>query len=124
MKNMVDYLDRKFREYYIPGRNICIDESTIGFKGRVIFKCFTPKKPTEWGLRVYVLADSVTFCITCIEPHYGSEITQALPRPQIPFTTGTVLHLCDKLVNGMQMLQVTTCILTDFTQGVISLQSC
>jgi hypothetical protein len=26
MKNMVDYLDRKFREYYIPGRNICIDE--------------------------------------------------------------------------------------------------
>jgi hypothetical protein len=54
MKNMVDYLDRKFREYYIPGRNICIDESTIGFKGRVIFKCFNPKKPTKWGLRVYV----------------------------------------------------------------------
>ena len=75
MKNMVDYLDRKFREYYIPGRNICIDGSTIGFKGRVIFKCFNPKKPTKWGLRVYVLADSVTFYITCIEPYYGSEIT-------------------------------------------------
>jgi hypothetical protein len=32
MKNMVDYLDRKIREYSILGRNICIDESTIGFK--------------------------------------------------------------------------------------------
>jgi hypothetical protein len=43
MKNMVGYLDRKFRKYYIPGRNICIDESTIGF---------IPKKPSKWGLRV------------------------------------------------------------------------
>ena len=100
MKNMVDYLDRKFREYYIPGRNICIDESTIGFKGRAIIKCFNPKKPTKWGLRVYVLTDSVTFYITCIEPSYGSKITQALPRPQTPFTTRIVLHLCDKLVNA------------------------
>jgi hypothetical protein len=68
---MVDYLDRKFREYYIPGRNTCIDESIIGFKERVIFKCFNPKKPTKWGFRVYVLADSVTLDITCIEPYYG-----------------------------------------------------
>jgi hypothetical protein len=100
MKNMVDYLDRKLREYCIPGRNICIDESTVGFKGRVIFKYFSPKKPTKWGWRVCVLADSVTFYITCIEPYYGSQTTQALPRPQTPFTTRIVLHLYYKLVNA------------------------
>jgi hypothetical protein len=35
MKDLIIYLDCKFREYYIPGKNICTDESTIGFKGRV-----------------------------------------------------------------------------------------
>jgi hypothetical protein len=34
MKDLIIYLDCKFREYYIPGKNICTDESTIGFKGR------------------------------------------------------------------------------------------
>jgi hypothetical protein len=52
------------------------------------------------GFEMYVLADSVTFYITCIEPYCGSQTTQALPRPQTPFTTRIVLHLCDKLVNA------------------------
>jgi hypothetical protein len=44
MKDLIKYLDCKFREYYIPGKNICIDESTIGFKGRIAFRCFNPQK--------------------------------------------------------------------------------
>jgi hypothetical protein len=53
MKDLIKYLDCKFREYYIPGKNICTDESTTGFKVRVAFKCFNPHKSTKWGLRVY-----------------------------------------------------------------------
>ena len=32
----------------------------IGFKGRLIFIQFMPQKPTKWGLKAYVLADSTT----------------------------------------------------------------
>lgn len=44
IKSLTDYIDRKCRELYIPSRNIAIDESTIGFMGRVNWKCYNPKK--------------------------------------------------------------------------------
>jgi hypothetical protein len=75
------------------------NEEIMAFFGVILNMGMNPK-PTKWGLRVYVLADCVTFCLTCIELYYGSQITQTLPRPQTPFTTRIVLHLCDKLVNA------------------------
>ncbi|CAI8040221.1 PiggyBac transposable element-derived protein 4 [Geodia barretti] len=32
----------------------------IGFKGRLVFIQYLPKKPTKWGMKAYVLADSST----------------------------------------------------------------
>ena len=32
----------------------------IGFKGRLGFVQYMPKKPTKWGLKAFVLADGVT----------------------------------------------------------------
>ena len=31
------YLDSKFSEHFIPGKNICVDESIIKFKGKISF---------------------------------------------------------------------------------------
>jgi len=48
--NVREYIDNKCKELYVPGRNVGIDESTVGFKGRIQFKCYNPKKPTTWDL--------------------------------------------------------------------------
>ncbi len=41
-----------------------IDEAMIGFKGRSYMKQYMPGKPTKWGLKAWMLADSHTgFCI-------------------------------------------------------------
>ena len=32
----------------------------VGFKGRLCFIQYLPKKPTKWGIKAYVLADSAT----------------------------------------------------------------
>ena len=45
----------------------------IGFKGRVSFLHYCPKKPTKWGLKAYVLADSETEYILNILPYSGGE---------------------------------------------------
>ena len=45
VKNVCEYIDNKCKEFYVPGRNVAIDESTVGFKGRIQFKCYNPKKP-------------------------------------------------------------------------------
>lgn len=36
----------KFREYYnCPGIKVSEDESTIGFKGKVLFECYNEDEP-------------------------------------------------------------------------------
>jgi len=37
-----------------------VDESMIGFKGRLGFIQYMPKKPTKWGLKAFVLSDACT----------------------------------------------------------------
>ncbi|XP_040072197.1 piggyBac transposable element-derived protein 4-like [Ixodes scapularis] len=97
VRNVVSYTDPKCREHFKPGPKICVDESTVGFKGRVSFKCYNPQKPTKWGLRVYILADCAIGYVSAFEPYYGSTTTESLPRPDLPFTCRIVLHLLDKV---------------------------
>ena len=55
------FLDRvvaNFKGAYIPGQNLSVDESIIGFKGRLSWIQYLPKKPTKWGVKAWVLADS------------------------------------------------------------------
>ena len=49
-----------FQQCYTLAKEICVDETMIGFKGRLTFIQYMPKKPTKWGLKAYVLADSTT----------------------------------------------------------------
>lgn len=60
VSNFMEYINSKFSEYFIPGKNICVDESVVKFKGRVAFITYNPNKPTKWGIKIFVLADSET----------------------------------------------------------------
>ena len=95
--HFVNYLQKKCLELFTPGRNVAVDESTVGYKGRIIFKTYNPQKPTKWGMRVYVLSDCETGYISCFEPYFGQPTTDALPRPGEPFTTRIMMHLVDQL---------------------------
>ena len=102
VKNIVNYLQKKCLELYTPERNIAVDESTVGYKGRIIFKTYNPQKPTKWGMRVYVLSDCETGYISCFEPYFGQPTTDSLPRSDEPFTIRIVMHLVDLLVSQTQ----------------------
>ena len=45
---------------YTPEKELPLDEAMIRFKGRLYFIQYMPKKPTKWGLKAFVLADSKT----------------------------------------------------------------
>ena len=49
---------KNFQKAYNPSRELSIDESMIGFKGRLSFIQYLPKKPTKRGMKAFVLADS------------------------------------------------------------------
>ena len=55
VENVSEYIDNKCKELYVLGRNAAIDERKVGFKVRIQFKCYNPKKHTKWDLRLFLL---------------------------------------------------------------------
>lgn len=98
---VIEHIERQFQKYFVPDRNIAIDESTIGFKGKIIFKTYNPKKPTKWGMRLFVLADSNSGYVHSIIPYYGKVTPEVcnLPYPDKSFTSRIVLSLMGSLEN-------------------------
>jgi hypothetical protein len=37
------YTEKQFQEIFVPGEDTAIDKSTVGFKGKIIFKTYNPK---------------------------------------------------------------------------------
>ena len=70
---LLDHLAR-FQSLYNPNHELSIDETMIDFKGRVSFIQYCPLKPTKWGLKAFVLADSETGYICNILPYTGQEM--------------------------------------------------
>ncbi|KAH8021108.1 hypothetical protein HPB51_012503 [Rhipicephalus microplus] len=97
IRDVEQYIVAKCREHFRAGPKICIDESTVGIKGRVSFKCYNPQKPTISGMRIYALANCQTGYISTFEPYYRSTTTDSLSRPKLPFTCRIVLHVLQKV---------------------------
>ena len=62
----MDPLLENFKAAYNLGREIAINESMIDFKGRLHFIQYMPKKPTKWGMKAFVLADSSSGYTRCL----------------------------------------------------------
>ena len=60
LRPFIEPLFRCFQASYTLSKEICVDESIIGYKGRQNFIQYMPKKPTKWGMKAYILADSQT----------------------------------------------------------------
>ena len=60
IRNVYDHMRSKCKELFIPGQKVSIDERMVKSKGRFFFKQYIMNKPTKWGFKLWVLADSST----------------------------------------------------------------
>jgi hypothetical protein len=37
------YVEKQFQEFFVPGKDTAIDNSTVGFKGKINTKTYNPK---------------------------------------------------------------------------------
>jgi hypothetical protein len=44
VSNFLKHIDARFGERFIPGQNLSVDESVVGFKGKISFITYNPKK--------------------------------------------------------------------------------
>jgi hypothetical protein len=54
-----EHTEKQFQKYFVPGNNIAIDESTVGFKGMISFESYSLKRKVQNGsLWLFILTDS------------------------------------------------------------------
>lgn len=50
---LLKLLTDKFKEVYIPEREVCIDETLVPFRGRLLFKQYIKNKRHKFGIKLY-----------------------------------------------------------------------
>ena len=60
IRDFMTMLSSKWKSIYTPGTNLALDETVVAYKGQILFKTYNPDKPHKWGMKIYVLADSIS----------------------------------------------------------------
>ena len=67
IKPLLDILLPTFQNLYHPSRNLSIDETIVGFRGRFGSIQYMPQKPTKWGIKAFLLADAANgYLLNCL----------------------------------------------------------
>lgn len=69
---LIDHLGAVFPKYYQPSRQLSIDEMMIGTRCRVSFLQYIPKKPTRFGIKVWVLAEAKSGYVLDFQVYTGA----------------------------------------------------
>ena len=71
VRPFLDRLIPKFQQLFYPGQNIAIDEGMLLWRGQLVFKVYNPLKPIKYGIKSYVLCDSITGYCYAMKPYHG-----------------------------------------------------
>ena len=101
VRPFVDMMDRNFLHSYKAGRDLSVDEGCCPYKGRVHFKCYNPKKPSKWHMKLFEVSDARTGYVVAFEIYCGRNSTRIVRDaevldPQCNTTTKTVIGLLQK----------------------------
>ena len=45
------------KSMYLVGSAVCIDEQLLTFRGRCAFRRYMPKKPSKYGIKIWMMCD-------------------------------------------------------------------
>jgi len=85
--NFLPILLEKFRMCVTPGKFISIDETLVGFKGRLSFLQYIPSKRSRFGIKLFVLVDHDTGFVLAVLPYEGkkTKLVDHVSRKDIGF---------------------------------------
>lgn len=58
VRPVLDRVVEAFRVHYKPQKSLSVDESMVGFRGRLVWIQYMPKKHRKWGIKIWTLADA------------------------------------------------------------------
>ena len=72
LRLLIDHLGAVFPKYYQPLRQLSIDEMMIGTRCRVSFLQYIPKKPTRFGIKVWVSVEAKSGYVLNFQVYTGA----------------------------------------------------
>lgn len=61
----------KCTRYYVPRKNLTVDEQLLGFRGRCPFRMYIPNKPAKYGIKLVLICDASTKYMLGAKPYLG-----------------------------------------------------
>jgi len=96
---LIDNTSETFCKYYQPKRELAIDEMIVGTRCRVHFLQYIPKKPTKWGIKIFVNSESLTGYVLTYDVYTGSTSDDTDSSDNHNSTHRTVMKLMEKYLN-------------------------
>lgn len=92
VRKLMNDLNISFRQHFTANEDICIDESMVPFRGRIIFRQYNKNKRHKYGVKLFKL---------CSVPGYTHKINVYAGKSGTDNTTPTnvVMALCKDYVN-------------------------
>ena len=89
IRPLIDMCLQSFRDRYVPGQDLSVDEGMIKYKGRLYFRQYMPKKPVKFGIKVWMAADAKTGYVCNYDIYLGKQSTS--DRAETGLVTKVVL---------------------------------
>ena len=85
VRTLLDSLNFAFKRVYIPTEWIALDEAVVPWRGRLIFRVYIKNKPTKWGIKLYMICESLSgyvyhFEVYCRHPEISNSTIAVVKR--------------------------------------------
>lgn len=88
---IIDILETNYKKYYNPSEDICIDESLIPFRGRIVFRQYLKQKRHKYGIKIFKLCCGPGYTYA-FRVYTGKTLEKEKTTP-----TNIVMSLCEDL---------------------------
>ncbi|KAJ8316757.1 hypothetical protein KUTeg_005703 [Tegillarca granosa] len=99
-KPLIDFVNRMFKNFYVPRKEICIDESLVASRERTSMLQYIPTKHAKFGLKFWILAECTTGYILHLSCYLGKQFQPVENVNQGEKVVFELLKECDLLNKG------------------------
>ena len=94
IRELCEMFRERCKTVYIPGQNVCVDESLVLFKGRLAFKQFIRTKRARFGIKIYQLCTSSGITLG-YRIYHGDMSKELASNPELLTTENIVMSLME-----------------------------
>ena len=58
IRSVFNLIVNRWQTFYVLGKYMAIDEGILKWRGRLFFRAYNKDKPTKYGIKAFILADS------------------------------------------------------------------